>query len=278
MSQTAFRLDIRHSAEHRFSARIQWQHGVCLLIAFFGSVALSSVWAAANPQAQPVMSTLISWLPFMLKGFGLNLVMSFCAMALATTIGIAMGLLQLSPSKWLSHPARLLTHVFRNSPWLVILFAAMYLMPISFRVQGVQIDIPDWIKATLAFSLPVAANISEILRGAVNSIPRGQWESAQSLAFTNGQTLRWIILPQCIKRVLPPWMNWYALLTLVTPMASILGVKEVLSNAQAAMEAAGARPEFLFPFYLFLLCLFFCYIYPIALWTKKLERKYAVID
>jgi len=82
-------------------------------------------------------------------------------------------------------------------------------------------------------------------------------------------------LPQSFRRSIPPWMNWYALLTLSTPMASIFSVRESVANAQAAMEASGGRPEFLFPFYLFLLCLFFAYIYPIALLTRKLEKRYA---
>jgi len=120
------------------------------------------------------------------------------------------------------------------------------------------------------------ANIAEILRGAVASIPRGQWESAESLAFTYRQTLWMIILPQCVKRMIPAWMNWYALLALATPMASLLGVSEAVGNAQAAMTAAGSRPEFLIPFYLFLMLLFFIYIYPIAIWTRRLERKYAI--
>lgn len=70
-------------------------------------------------------------------------------------------------------------------------------------------------------------------------------------------------------------MNWYAMLTLSTPMAAIFSVREAVASSQAAMEAAGARPELLFPFYLFLLCLFFAYIWPIAVWTRRLERKYA---
>ena len=56
------------------------------------------------------------------------------------------------------------------------------------------------------------ANVSEIVRGAVQSIPSGQWESAEALAFTRRQTLWMIILPQCVKRMLPPWMNLYAIL------------------------------------------------------------------
>ncbi|MEI6117066.1 MAG: ABC transporter permease subunit [Burkholderiales bacterium] len=249
-----------------------------LLLALFGSLAIASAQTSTGQQSQSVITTLILWLPFILKGFGLNLLMSFGAMALATVLGIGLGLMQVSRSRLLRLPARFMTHLLRNSPWLVILFLVMYLVPIQIRLPGLQVMIPDWIKATFAFSLPVLANISEIVRGAIISIPSGQWDSAESLAFTHAQTLRWIILPQCVKRAIPPWMNWYALLALATPMASILGVNEALGNTQAAMEAAGARPEFLLPFYLFLLCLFFAYIYPIAIWTRKIEQKYAVVN
>lgn len=74
--------------------------------------------------------------------------------------------------------------------------------------------------------------------------------------------------------MLPPWMNWFALLTLMTPMAAILGVHEALGNTQAAMEAAGSRPEFLVPFYLFLMTIFFAFIYPFSVFTRRLERRF----
>ncbi|MDS1138373.1 amino acid ABC transporter permease [Nitratireductor indicus] len=278
MNDEAFRIDPRRFAVEHFSSRLHWRHGLWLALAFFGSFVLAH--AQSDTQRIPsAIGTLFIWLPFILKGFGLNLLMSFIAMACATVLGVGLGLLQISHSRWVSLPAWFITHLFRNSPWLVILFMVMFLVPFEMQVPGLGIvRLPDWVKATFAFSLPVMANISEILRGAVNSIPKGQWESAESLAFTRAQTLRWIILPQCIRRAIPPWMNWYALLALATPMASVLGVREAVGNAQAAMEAAGARPEFLLPFYLFLLCLFFAYIYPIALWTRKLERKYVVAN
>ena len=278
MNHKAFRIDVQRFANGGFCSRIHWHQGLLLLLALFGSLAIASAQTSVGQQSQSVITTLILWLPFILRGFGLNLLMSFVAMALATLLGIGLGLMQVSRSRLLRLPARFMTHLLRNSPWLVILFLVMYLVPIQIRLPGLQVMIPDWIKATFAFSLPVLANISEIVRGAIISIPSGQWDSAESLAFTHTQTLRWIILPQCIKRAIPPWMNWYALLALATPMASILGVNEALGNTQAAMEAAGARPEFLLPFYLFLLCLFFAYIYPIAIWTRKLEHKYAVIN
>jgi polar amino acid transport system permease protein len=277
MTRPPFRIDKSRLIEARLSSFLGWQHGVFVVLTFLASIAIAWAQSPVKPAVPSALATLLIWLPFILKGFAINLGISFLAMALATLLGIGLGLMQISLHAVVRAPARFITHLFRNSPWLVILFVVMFVIPVEIRIPvGGNIPIPDWIKATFAFTLPVMGNISEIVRGAVLSIPTGQWESAEGLAFTRGQTLRFIILPQCVRRVIPPWMNWYALLTLSTPMASIFSVHEAVANAQAAMEAAGARPEFLFPFYLFLLCLFFAYIYPIAVWTRALERKYHV--
>jgi polar amino acid transport system permease protein len=277
MTRSPFRIDKSRLIEARLSSFLGWQYGIFLVLAFLASMAVAWAQSPAKPAVASALATLVIWLPFILKGFALNLVISFLAMALATLLGIGVGLMQISLHRLVRAPARFITHLFRNSPWLVILFVVMFVIPVEIRIPGGgKIPIPDWAKVTLAFALPVMGNISEIVRGAVLSIPTGQWESAEGLAFTRAQTLRWIILPQCVRRAIPPWMNWYALLTLSTPMAAIFSVHEAVANAQAAMEAAGARPEFLFPFYLFLLCLFFVYIYPIAVWTRSLERKYHV--
>lgn len=224
------------------------------------------------------ITALIDWAPFIFQGFVLNLVMSFLAMGVATLLGLVLGVLLISRVKVVQLSARAVMNVFRNSPWLVILFVTMYLAPFEIHFQGSLYTIPAWWKATIAFSLPVMANIGEIFRGAVMSIPKGQWESAESLGLNSRQIMRHVIVPQCIKRALPSWMNWYALLTLATPMASVLGVQESVSNTRAAIESAGAGPELLFPFYLFLLVLFFIYIYPIALLTRRIERKYAFVS
>lgn len=255
--------------------KITWRAPVLAVILCLVAsvVAVAQQTGEARPTA---VNILITWIPFILKGFGLNLLMSGLAMTMATVSGVALGFMQISPIALIRLPAKLITHLFRNSPWLVILFAIMFLVPFQFTLPGGEtVRIPDWVKATFGFALPVMANISEVLRGAVLSISSGQWESAESLAFSRGQTLRHIILPQCIRRMLPPWMNWYALLTLMTPMAAILGVNEALGNTQSAMEAAGSRPEFLIPFYLFLMLIFFLFIYPISILTRRIERRFS---
>jgi len=119
------------------------------------------------------------------------------------------------------------------------------------------------------------ANVSELVRGAVRSIPFGQWEASESLAFTRLQTLRMIILPQCVKRMLPPWMNLYAILTVATPLTSIVGVSEAMTLTGDILSAE-ARTELLVPMYLYLLLWFFVYCYPIAVATVRLERRFAV--
>jgi polar amino acid transport system permease protein len=119
------------------------------------------------------------------------------------------------------------------------------------------------------------ANVAEIVRGGIVSIPLGQWESAESLAFTRRQTLWQIIMPQAVKRMLPPWMNLYAILTMATPLISIVGVQDGLTMTRSALVAE-SRPELLIPMYLALLLMFFAYCYPIALASRLFERRFEI--
>lgn len=221
--------------------------------------------------------TLVKWIPFLFKsGFLFNILISMFAMLFGTFAGAALGLGQISKFGPLRRLCWFLTQLFRNSPWLVILFIVLLALPFEIVIFGYIISIPDWMKAVFGLSLPIMANISEIVRGAVQSVPTAQWEASESLAFTRRQTLWRIILPQCFKRMIPPWMNWYAILTMATPLCSLLGVEEIITLSRQAMEAENNHPELLVPFYSFALALFFIYCYPIARVTIALERRYAV--
>ena len=259
-----------------FRLKLSAWHGLALFFLFllFTGIAAAQVDRTLD---QGVLATLWRWIPLIVgHGFVLNLIISFTAMAIGTAAGVMLGLGQISLLPQVRGSSWLTTQLFRNSPWLVLLFCVMLLLPFEITIGDVVIRIPDWIKATIGFSLPIMANISELVRGAVQSIPSGQWEASESLAFTRRQTLWQIILPQCVKRMIPPWMNWYAILTMATPICSIMGVQESVNLTQQALVSEDSRPELLAPFYLFLLLIFFCYCYPIARWTIHLERKYAV--
>ncbi len=270
----------RHEGTYRLNLRF---HHVLWVMALFIVVA-----TGAQAQTQQGLigpfAALFKWMGFILwgpqgtlNGFALNLIISFLAMLIGTITGAALGLMQISLLLPVRRGSWLITQFFRNSPWLVLLFTIMLLFPFELDLGFAIIPVPDWLKAVIGFSLPVMANISEVVRGAVQSLPSGQWESAESLAFNRRQTLWMIILPQCIKRMIPPWINWYCILAMATPLSSIMGVQESVTYTAQALNALGDRPELLPVFYSFLLVIFFVYTYPIARWSIWLEKKYAVI-
>lgn len=249
------------------------RHGVILIVALILSAGIGE--AQAGPGAPSIIATIVKWTPLLAQGFALNIAMSFLAMAIGTAFGVALGLGQislLSPVRTISWSV---TQFFRNSPWLVLLFYCMLLLPFEIRIGNSIVSLPGWAKATVGLALPVMANVSELVRGAVQSIPSGQWEASEALAFTRLQSLRMVILPQCVKRMTPPWMNLYAILTVATPLTSVVGVSEAMTLTGDILSSEG-RTELLVPMYLYLLLWFFIYCYPIALATVAIERRFQV--
>ena len=255
--------------------RLKLSHGVALLVAF--ALACGIAQAQAGSHEPSILATIWKWTPLLARGFVFNLAISFLAMAGGTLAGFFLGFTHISLLPPVRTGGWLVTNFFRNAPWLVLLFYCMFLLPFQVTVFGTTIPIPDWTKATLGLALPVMANVAEVVRGAMQSIPTTQWEAAASLAFNRRQTLWRIIVPQCIKRMLPPWMNLYAILTMSTVLASIVGVDEMMTLTQRALSAEG-RAELLLPFYGYVLLWFFVYCYPIARWTIRMEARYAVVQ
>jgi len=215
------------------------------------------------------------WLPLLLQGFAVDVGISVAAMFFGTLAGVFLGVGQISPHAWVRAISRWMTQFFRNAPWLVLLFFCVLLLPHRIEFWGVTVDFPPWVKGILGLTLPVMGNVSEVVRGGILSLPAGQWEAANALAFNRGQTLTLIILPQAVKRMLPPWMNVYAVLMMATPLVSIVGVNDSVTVARAVL-AAENNHALLMPVYGLVLVLFFVYCAPIARWTRRLEQRFAV--
>jgi polar amino acid transport system permease protein len=243
------------------------------MVALALSVAIGE--AQAAPGTPSILATILKWTPLLAQGFALNIAMSFLAMAMGTLLGLGLGLGLVSTIRPVRGLSWLVTQFFRNAPWLVLLFYCILLMPFDLRIGGTNVPLPGWAKSTAALTLPVMANVAELVRGAVQSIPTGQWEASESLAFSRLQTLRLVILPQCVKRMTPPWMNLYALVVVGTPLASIVGVNEAMTLTGDPLSSEG-RTELLVPMYFYLLTWFFAYCYPIARATTALERRFEV--
>ncbi len=257
-----------------FSIRLKARHGVWLAVLVI--MTTFTAHAQTSPELDGIFTVLWRWKAFLFEGFMFNILISFMAMTLGTIAGILLGLMQISLMPTIKFGSWFVTQFFRNAPWLTLLFFCMFMLPFEFNLGFVTIPFPDWMKAVLGLSLPIMANISEVVRGSINSIPNGQWEAAESLAFTRRQQIWQIILPQCAKRMIPPWMNWYSILTMATVVTSIVGVEEVMTGVSQVSAAEGGRTDLLLPLYSMTLLLFFIYCYPIARFTIRLERKFAV--
>jgi polar amino acid transport system permease protein len=246
-----------------------------LMVLFAAVVAVGEAEAQAGPARAGIAALLWKWAPLVFTGFLFNLLVSVLAMALGTIAGVALGLAQVSLLRPVRNLSWLATQFFRNAPWLVLLFYCMFLLPFEIGLLGATIPLPAWAKAVIGLSLPVMANVSEIVRGGVRSIPAAQWECAEALAFSRTQTLWMIVLPQCVKRMLPPWMNLYAILTMATTLISIVGIQDGMTLVRSALVAE-QRLDLFIPMYLMLLLWFFLYCYPIARWTLAIERRFNV--
>ncbi|MCD2512678.1 amino acid ABC transporter permease [Comamonas endophytica] len=252
-----------------------WRFGLARspwLLAGLASLALLAFWSATGTTPQAV-ALLWKWLPALLRGLWVNIEISVLAVALGTIVGLVVGALLLSPAALVRRIARLYVQAFRNVPLLVLIYFTTYVFPFEVQLWQWRFPFPDWLKVVLGLALPTSANVAEIFRGAIQSIPSAQWEAAQSLAFRRRQVLRLIVLPQCLRRMLPPWMNLYASITMSTSLASLVGVHDVVDMAQIASNTV-VRTDFTILVYFTLLALFFAYCYPIARATRALERRH----
>ncbi len=164
--------------------------------------------------------------PFLLRGAGYSVFLSLGGMFFGLILGFVLALMRLSRFKVLVWISRLYVSFIRGTPLLVQLFMIYYGLP----QLGLQLDpLPS---ALIGFSLNMAAYISEILRGAIASIDRGQWEAAASIGMTPAQTLRRAILPQAARTALPPLGNSFISLVKDTSLAATIQVPELFRQAQ----------------------------------------------
>lgn len=145
-------------------------------------------------------------------------------------LGLLVALGRMSNNKWLSGPLKLYILVMRGTPLLLqIIF--IYFAP-SYLPEPIRLNLDRFMAAIIAFTLNYAAYFAEIYRGGIESIPRGQYEAASVLGFTRTQTFIRIILPQVIKRILPPLSNEVISLVKDTALVQVIGISELLRAAQ----------------------------------------------
>jgi cystine transport system permease protein len=165
-------------------------------------------------------------LPFVLLGLRYTVLIAVASMAGGMVLGLPIALARMSDRRVLRGPARLYISFMRGTPVLVLLFLFYFGLP------SVGIGLSAVAAAIGAFALNSAAFIAEIDRGAILSVPKGQWESARSLGMSQAQILFRVVLPQAARVAVPSLSNVMLDLIKATSLASVITVQEVLLNAK----------------------------------------------
>ncbi len=202
-------------------------------------------------------------LPFLLKGAWWTVVLSLGGMFFGLLLGFGLALLRLYALWPLQRLARVYVSFFRGTPLLVQLFMIYYGLP----QLGIQLDpLPA---ALIGFSLNMAAYTAEILRAAIASIDRGQWEAAASIGMGRAQTLYRTILPQAARTALPPLGNSFISLVKDTALAATIQVPELFRQAQLIT----ARTFEIFTMYLAAALIYWMLASVLAYFQGRLEHR-----
>ncbi len=153
--------------------------------------------------------------------------------------------------------------LFQGTPLLMQLFLAY------FGLGLLGIDVSPWLAAGLALTLYASAYLTEIWRGCVDAIPKGQWEAADSLALSFGEKLRHVIGPQALRIAVAPTVGFGVQVIKGTALASVIGFVE-LTKAGTMITNATFRP---FTVYACVALMYFALCWPISAWSRRLERK-----
>ncbi|EYR63752.1 amino acid ABC transporter permease [Actinotalea ferrariae CF5-4] len=162
--------------------------------------------------------------------------LALVSFALGLVIALVVALMRLSKRRWLSAPARAYISVVRGTPLLVQLFVIFYGLP------SIGLVIDPWPSAVVAFSVNVGGYAAEVIRAAILSVPKGQWEAAHMVGMPHAVALRRIILPQAARVSVPPLSNTFISLVKDTSLASLILVTELFREAQ---QIAAFSQEFM---------------------------------
>lgn len=182
------------------------------------------------------MQQMISWLPQLLNGAKITILLTICAVSMGLFLSIFLALGKMSKHKIISKLCSAYIFFFRGTPLLMQLYFIYYGLPqIS---MALTID-SRFFAAFLAFSLNSAAYCSEIIRAAIQSIDKGQFEASKALGLTGAQTMRLVIFPQSIRRLVPPVANEFIMVLKDASLVSIIALADLTKVTRAISSSSG---------------------------------------
>jgi polar amino acid transport system permease protein len=172
------------------------------------------------------METVIAGWPLMMAGLKVTLQVSGLVLLIGTVIGSGGGIALLYgplPLRWL---VRAYVDIIRGIPLLVLLFAVFYGLP------ALGVPVSALTAAVIGLSAFCGAHVSEVIRGGIGSIPKGQTDAGKAIGLTFWRRLQYVILPQAVSRILPPWVNTAVEMVKASALVSLLSVVDLMLSVQ----------------------------------------------
>ncbi|MDO5794227.1 MAG: amino acid ABC transporter permease [Turicibacter sp.] len=208
----------------------------------------------------------------LLEGLWVTLEISLISVLVSVILGIGMGVLMSMNSRVIKLICRLYLDTVRIIPQLVLLFLAYFGLSKSFGV-----NLSGEVAAVLVFSFWGIAEMGDLVRGALNSIPKHQYETGLAIGLSKRQLYQYVIIPQTIRRLLPQTINLVTRIIKTTSLIVLIGVVEVVKVGQQIIEASRLTvPSAALWIYGVIFLLYFIICYPISLLATKLEKRWEV--
>ena len=182
-------------------------------------------------------------------------------------LGLIITIMRISPSRTLNHISTVHMWLFQATPLLMMLFILGLGVPRLFDVS-----VNPWFAATAALILYTSAYLADVWRGAINSIPIGQWECSNALGFGFFKTLRFIIMPQAIRVSIAPTVGFLVQIIKGTSLAYIIGFHDLMSIGKrwANAPVTGTEPFVIFPI---MALIYFSLCFPLSMVSRRIEKK-----
>ena len=207
----------------------------------------------------------------LLQGLGVAVQISLISVAISIVLGLLFGIFMTWKNPVAKFISRLYLEIVRIMPQLVLLFIVFFG---ATRTFGINISAE--LSSIIVFSFWGVGEMGDLVRGALASIPKHQYESAEALGMTRGQVYYHIIIPQAVRRLIPMSMNLITRMIKTTSLVLMIGVVEVMKVGQQIIEANRmASPNAVFGIYGTIFLLYFLVCWPLSLLAKWLEKKWS---
>ena len=210
-------------------------------------------------------------MPFLLAGLWMTIKISLITILCGSLLGFVVGMLRTVGGWAVSATLGLYIHVLRGTPFLVHLYIIYFVLPAT-GISWLQLE--AFPAAVISLSFYTSTYVAEIVRAAIEAVPRGQNEAARSTGMTALQSMWYVVLPQAVKLMIPPMGGVYVIIIKGTSIVSVIGIAELV---RAGEHATQRHPRELMLIYGMTALLYFAYCYPVLRLARWAEIKFGSV-